>query len=271
MKVLYIAGLSHCGSTFTSRLLSQHSDIFVPGEVFYLHTFLNEEKGVCRCDDRLASDCPFWGHLESKIRSLAPDPSKIARMDTYAPYEWMKSLKGSFSSDPAGQKFAEYNKRFFQLLEDETEADIILDTSKTVWRLLPLYHHLGHDLKVLHIIKNPKNQIGSRLNRGMTFWKSALHKYGRRNFLHQYFFGDENRYRKLRFEKLAEDYKGELQSIYDWLDLDHEDPFEGEKTEWHHMLGYEARLERPDPQRVEKDHDFTWPRQLVVNALEALY
>ena len=59
VRVLYIAGAGHSGSTFLDIMLSNHPDIFGAGELANLPRggWIDDE--YCTCGRR-ANDCPFW-------------------------------------------------------------------------------------------------------------------------------------------------------------------------------------------------------------------
>lgn len=275
MTILYIAGLSHSGSTLTTRLLNEHSDVFAPGEMIYLHTLFGEgreDEILCRCESISAWNCDFWnGELLSSIREINDEIWKMTKVDPYPPREWIKSLSGVYP-ESNGQDFIDMNRKLFELIRTETGSSIIIDSSKTLWRLLPLYRNLGEEIKVLHVIKSPENQIGSRYKRDMnSFFRSAIIKYWRRNYLYEYFFDNDDRYKKVRFETLARDFDSTMSSIHEWLGLDHEPPLEGEPSPWHHLGGSNPDLVRPDPDRIEKEFNPTYLQRFVMDALERLY
>ena len=279
MTVVYIAGLSHSGSTLTSRLLNEHSKIAAPGELINLHTVFHEfDEGrghfhECLCQSISPWECEFWGNgLLDSIQAISPDVWKICRPDLHPPKSWFKAITGFYPSHD-GQTFTDMNRKLFNLLREETGKPIIVDSSKFLWRALPLFRSMGDDFKVLHLIKTPRNQVGSRVKkRNMSsFLHSAIGKYGRRNFLCKYFFDDGERYKKVRFEELATDFESTLRSIHKWLGLDYENPIDGPDSPWHHLGGSNVPLTKPDIKRIEKDGEYNLTQSFILKSLERLY
>ncbi|MFB6347603.1 MAG: sulfotransferase [bacterium] len=279
MTVVYIAGLSHSGSTLTARLLNEHSQMASPGELINLHTVFDEFDGErghfheCLCESISPWDCSFWGDgLLTSIQDISEEVWKICRPDLHPPKSWVKAIFGQYPTNN-GLSFADMNRKLFDLLREKTGKPILVDSSKFPWRALPLFRQMGDEFKVLHLIKSPKNQIGSRVKkRNMSsFFHSAILKYWRRNFVYQYFFDEGNRYKKVRFEELAKDFEPTLKSIHNWLGLDYENPLEGPDSPWHHLGGSDVDLVKPDPERIEKNVDFTMFQSLVLKALGRLY
>ena len=77
VRVLYIAGLAHSGSTLLSRVLGEVEGLFAAGEVYALsERIANGDR--CGCGAALG-ECPFWGAV---LRSAFPDGDALPRLRT---------------------------------------------------------------------------------------------------------------------------------------------------------------------------------------------
>ena len=71
MKVIYIAGLGHSGSTFLELLLASHPDVVGLGEIglqverLMLESSSGAGEALCSCGTT-ARECEFWGELVAK-------------------------------------------------------------------------------------------------------------------------------------------------------------------------------------------------------------
>jgi len=62
IRVLYIAGEGHSGSTFLDIMLGNHPDVFGAGELSNLPRGGWIDNEYCTCG-RQANDCPFWSYV----------------------------------------------------------------------------------------------------------------------------------------------------------------------------------------------------------------
>jgi len=77
VKVLYIAGLPHSGTTLLARILGEVEGFFAAGEVYALSERI-EHGDLCGCGAPLG-ECPFWS---AALRSGFPDGDALERLRT---------------------------------------------------------------------------------------------------------------------------------------------------------------------------------------------
>src|SRR5438105_14394685 len=65
VKVLYIAGVSHCGSTFLGTLLGQAEGVFFAGELAHAARS-HELDQLCGCGEPLR-ECPVWARVFERV------------------------------------------------------------------------------------------------------------------------------------------------------------------------------------------------------------
>jgi len=66
------------------------------------------------------------------------------------------------------QRYDRFWKAVFDIVEHETEADVLVDSSKTAWGQIErprLLQNSGHDVYVLHLVKYPQALVSSRWRR----------------------------------------------------------------------------------------------------------
>src|SRR6185503_4540845 len=72
MRVIYIAGTSHSGSTLLDLMLNAHPAIFASGELLKLNRQLkikDARKGThapCSCGAPSLWECPFWSAVDRR-------------------------------------------------------------------------------------------------------------------------------------------------------------------------------------------------------------
>ncbi len=277
--ILYVAGLAHSGSTYLSRVLNQHPQIFAGGEILDIHEQFQKETVGCACN--LAEDgtslevqCPFWSEIRKKCENLPWPLKEIARLSHDRRLEWMKALLGSYERN-GETSFGEKNLELFRLIGWRANSPIIVDDSKTLWRLLPMDRTIPERVRILHLLKQPENQVHSRKKRGYNFYHSAIMKYLRKNALYWYLFAESDRYQKLRFEEFVQDPEDQLARVFDWLGIETINPFEVEGQSYHHLSGGKPRrsgtLEKPDPDRLSEAHEYSKLQQILLNTLRYFY
>ncbi|MCF8023721.1 MAG: sulfotransferase [Clostridiales bacterium] len=282
MKILYIAGLAHTGSTLLSRILNQHSQIFAAGEMINLHEEYGSKQHSCSClweaNAPEKYKCDFWTEIFDSLDQKGYRPETISRLSKDRRLEWIKACLNFYP--PGGKElFRERNKYLYKKISEKVNSEIILDSSKSLWRLLPLSRILKEEeLYILHLIKKPKNQLASRLKRNYNFWHSALLKYFRKNWLLNLFFRNHKNYLKIYFENLVYQPQHNLQQIYRLLNLSFEDPFEPPQKTAHHLRGHieayksKKSIKKPSPARLkETKTDFNQPQQWMINFLNYFF
>lgn len=172
MKIYYIVGLEHSGTTLSDYLLSAHPSVLGLGEIsqFFSPSHMQRymelwgdlpDVSLCSCG-RSWRECGFWGELID--------------------------LCGLYSSDPLKDK---YRKLLDHVRSTRGEDAVIVDSSKSVdsLKLLVEYHHdLGislADILVVFTIKDARGFVTSMINKqeakrsvvsvvqGFNYWTGA--------------------------------------------------------------------------------------------------
>lgn len=174
-KVLYIAGVGHCGSTILNLLLGSAKNTFSLGETKPLPIFLQEEKTPhrthqfnCTCGEKVIN-CPIWRDLDiSKDNLLSDQVSPDFRLSIV----W-----GAIKKD-LPEVNASNSLIYPQLLsrakrEKGKHVEWLIDSSKDMELLAHLMKAESIDLHVIHMVRSAPANVNSLERRGRN-WLSAL-------------------------------------------------------------------------------------------------
>jgi hypothetical protein len=168
--LIYVASNGRSGSTLLELLLGAMDNIWALGEVSVLPWELKTKVRPCGCGKDI-HDCPFWqGVLKPLNRDILDVDGKICwlRESHFAgrlirPKELFRIFlkQGSINRKALGQ-FCQDNQELFQAIAGQAEKrkgkkiKYLVDTSKDVYRLSWLALCPELELKVIHIIKDPR-------------------------------------------------------------------------------------------------------------------
>jgi hypothetical protein len=249
MKVIYITGASHSGSTLLAMMLNAHPEIISVGELYKLNMKLkkNAETGgypPCSCGAPSLWECGLWSRVNKRI--LAKTNGSLDDLGVLD-YSNMDARSSA-------------NAVVLRAISEVTGKPIVVDSSKTIERLAYLLR-----LKELHVhpivlLRDPKGQVSS-----------IRRKYGG-------FFGPILRYervyerlrRELRsiphsvacYEDLVRHPEQTLQHLLKSLGLD----FHPQQLKWGHDANHFVggnRLRRQRPNNSELILDERWRRSLT--------
>lgn len=157
MKILYIAGRGHSGTTAFDLALGATNDFLSCGEI--ASGIGRHPDGICTCDDTTGS-CAYWSDKLSHIN--AEDAEYILIADR--PY----SIINAITSAPS-KKYSDLNGLVFSKISDGTQK-IIIDSSKEVTRALRLHKiYSNDDFRCIYLIRDPRSVFQSYLKRYKKF------------------------------------------------------------------------------------------------------
>ena len=149
MKVVFIASLSHSGSTLLDLMLNAHPDVTSVGELKQLGRFARLEKPNrrlrCTCGADSLLTCEFW--------------TKVSALTKAATGRTIGELNVEDYEDKA--QFDEDNVALFEAIAAVSGKHYVVDSSKQVTRLALLLENPGLDVYPIFLIRDPKGQICS--------------------------------------------------------------------------------------------------------------
>lgn len=230
LRVVYIVGASHSGSTLLDMMLNAHPDIISVGEVLKLNEVKRSRSGKleptkCSCGAIGLSQCAFWSRVNQQI--LRTHGRSIAELDVND----YRELGG-----------ADANAILFEAIHEVSGKKIIVDSSKMPKRLGHLMRVEGLEVYPIHLIRDPRGVISS------VFAKKGL----MRSILHYEIVHAQTRtllrsvpHTTIRYEDLVTEPEATIDTILEPLGL----RFNPGQLRWaeqvkHSFAGNHVRLER---------------------------
>ncbi len=159
MRVLYLAGWGRSGSTLLASILGQFPGAFAAGELRSLWVRGMLEGRLCGCRKPVLA-CPVW---ENVIASAA-FPLSAAEMGAIQgtslrtrdyPAAWLR-LAARRGIDERLQRYVDTYATAYRAVAAATAADVIIDSSGYPLDALYLARHGDVDLRVLHLVRDPR-------------------------------------------------------------------------------------------------------------------
>jgi hypothetical protein len=150
MRVIYIVGASHSGSTLLDMMLNAHPQIVSVGELLKLNRVKASKSGKpkltkCSCGAWGLSQCEFWSQVNEGIKRT--HGKSFADLDL-----------NDFGQTERGQ---DANSMLFRAISDVSGKKFIVDSSKMPRRLEHLTKLKELNVYPIHLIRNPKGHVAS--------------------------------------------------------------------------------------------------------------
>jgi len=231
IKVIYIAGDNHCGSTIVGRILGQLDGMFMAGEIRDLWDRGVKDRVACSCG-RPIPECELWGEVLARS-TPQPAPSTQAMIDL----QWEPTRTRHIPAvvmpgrdERLRRQWApliDYTTTLYHTIVDITGCKVIVDTSKAPFYGLML--GLVPDLEVsyVHLVRDPRGSAFSWFQRRISSAKKkGLEHHGRPseaaislrwvalNVLSEFVGGQfAGRALRLRYEDFLLDAQGSIERI----------------------------------------------------------
>jgi hypothetical protein len=161
-KVLYIAGSGRSGSTILDNILGEVDGSVSAGEVRFLWERGMRDDRTCACGEPFSS-CPFWGDVLTRAYGGrdAVDPKRM--IELLAQGTRARRIPMMVGSPARRHAFVdgldELSYRLsalYRAIADVSGARVIVDSSKLPTYGLVLDQVPGVDLRVVHLIRDPR-------------------------------------------------------------------------------------------------------------------
>jgi hypothetical protein len=163
VRILYIAGMSHSGSTLLNLMLNAHPQIISVGELIDLGRRTGPQdtgrrKFVpCSCGAPSLWDCEFWSSVNARL------------MDQLG-----KSLSDlDILSDRSLDFHAAHSAVVLRAISEVSGRTFIVDSSKRPGRLAYLMQINGLEVYPIHLIREARGQIFSLLRKNGGFFQQV--------------------------------------------------------------------------------------------------
>lgn len=160
MKVIFILGSGHCGSTLLDLILDSHSKIVGLGQCEKIGV-----KKTCACGKDF-SECNFWSDIiknnhvffNSKINGIYR--SKINFIFNKERY-FIKNKKKAIKKND----YIEMTEFLYELALNKSNSSVIVDSSKNPDRVLALLRSKKIEPVVVHIVRDGRGVLWSYLKK----------------------------------------------------------------------------------------------------------
>lgn len=275
IRVLYVFGTGHCGSTILSFVLDTHPKIICLGEAKPNVKIQrrNPQDFSCSCG-LTVSQCPFWQQLfelvqQQGLRFSADDWTNDYRYRNRLLnrlFETRLALRfDSVASRLPGhrgrnRRIDDVNVASMQAALELSGRVVFADASKREGRLTRLLSLPSLDVKVLHLIRDVRAFVCSHKRRGISvreasLWWRRTQEFGLR--LRRKLRADQ--YLPVRYEDFGRDAQAALDEISSFLELAPAPLPEVIDPTEHHILGNRIRLGGP----LQVSTDEKWRRELT--------
>ncbi len=159
MPVLYIAGTGRSGSTLLASVLGSADGVFNAGELRFTWERGLADGALCGCH-RPVKECPVWtsvfGHAFGGFDSVDPD----AIQQALAGRTRMRRLPGLLRDRGKPARVPERLRttlpQLYRAILDTTDSKLIIDSSKLPTYALLLSELPEIDLRILHLVRDPR-------------------------------------------------------------------------------------------------------------------
>lgn len=179
-RILYIAGYSRSGSTMLDLALGTHPQCASAGEL----TFLLDDAGTpgrrCTCGAPYG-DCPVYGPwlATAEGRAALADRTLLRWVERRA---GLPALMQGLTPLRVARAYRAHMRGLTAQIARATGAEVIIDSSKSAraatGRPLALATLAQHDVRILHLTRDPRSVVGSYCETGSN-WVREGHRRAR--------------------------------------------------------------------------------------------
>ncbi len=264
MKVVFILGSGHCGSTLLDLLLDCHSQIVGVGELQHL-----ARNPVCACG-RNVVDCPFWYAAATKIKYDLQVHRKKIDFLLNRPCFWQRRGLDWRRLDSENDFIGVYQSLFEHILQQSGKEVIVL-SSKSV----PLFELLQKseviEPVVIHLVRDGRAVVWSymkKYNSTLPFiWKWIAENIKVEILKLRY---KQIKFLTINYQQLTRDPEGTLKAILAEMSL----PWQSEILNFrdfpHHQVGGNRMKLRKDStikEDLEWKSKMPWQYKILTNFL----
>jgi hypothetical protein len=223
VRVIYVAGVSHTGSTLLGHILGELEGTCYAGEIRNTWQRGILENRICTCNVPFA-ECPFWQAVVERLPFAAEQQAeKLRSLNREAVRPSLGfPLRGTEMRQADQTAFAAPTEALYAAAGDVAGVRQLVDSSKSSLYAAFLRRLPTIDLRVVHIVRDPRATVYSHLRRhsfgyGETFKLSLW--WLRSNVAIEKLADASVPYARIRYEDFVEDPAGSLSQVTDALGL----------------------------------------------------
>jgi hypothetical protein len=280
LKIVYIMGAGHIGSTVVDIVLGHDRHIESLGEVAKYHRYGWEldENRKCACGSSVFA-CPFWSEVRSRWSKAVEESDGRRQLELKKRYEgsrmgWLRLLWNSRWPGSAFKRYQVGTEELYRSIQGAGGKDILIDSSLMPRRAFALTLNSGIDLYLIHMVRDGRGVMWSLMKpnkktltkayvpaspwRTARYWVTA-------NLQSWFVFRRVSADRRwlMRYEDFATDPAGVVGHIGDLVGLDLSHLVVGRavtaaELERHTVGGNRVRMQKD----IEIRSDFAWQQHL---------
>lgn len=248
MRIIYIAGDGRSGSTVLDAIFGNANDSISIGEGYRFWNRYYTADTLCGCSEKIES-CILWGTIHKRLTTEFPsynhdDISK--RIQYLLKFRNIRRIPDLISL-PDWKFFCTIVRRFYELIAEESKANIIIDSSKNCGWLKLLIALEIEELKVVYLERNLEGVANSwkKKKRLPEYYDRVEYMPVKSTFLSlkswlkvKYSFfklKDQTDYMLIRYEKFIADPRFYLDELNQFLKIDLS--FENLEYKFNHGIG----------------------------------
>ncbi len=173
LRVLYVLGIYHSGTTVLSNLVGQLDGFFCVGELRTLWPKLTLPESRCGCGEFLVQ-CPVWSKILSSAFGDGEDRIAVARQmwqdqrdALHEHHTWLRVRSvlrhrgHGLSANTPLWRYASGLERLYQAIAEQAGAKVIVDASKEPTDAALLLRMPGVDAAFAQIVRDPRGTVYS--------------------------------------------------------------------------------------------------------------
>ena len=264
VRVVYVAGSGHTGSTLLAMLLDSHPAIVSVGEIAVkpkIRRRGDDGRQHCSCGATIA-DCGFWQRLFRRVREDGFDlgPGRWTN-DYRSEQRWLRRLFAHDSAYRPVRRFQQWaadhlpvhaatlrqtdrvNVSFMRAALEVAGAQVFCDTTKQSMRMRRLLRIPELDVKVITLVRDVRGYVASAKRRGHSVRHAASTWLADQELIGEMTrsMPDDRRF-LLKYEDLCGDLIPTLQRLYAFCGVEDFNPGTVVTSKNHHVLGNSMRL-----------------------------
>lgn len=277
MKLVYLVSSHNAGSTPIALVANAHPAMVSPGEMVGPGGRFHDSQGpVCSCGKEVAI-CPFWSEVGVRFqeKNFPWQPDKWGLDFRFPGHAWLSRLAlnrpdilawrlSLFSKLPWFSKKIQdmlvRNLEFARIVLDVSGRKVILDASKHPQRLYHLNRIPELDLRIIHLLRDPRGWCNSRRKNFNEPLEQTAHHWVKQNSRISQIISQTPKSKKftLRYETFCENPQSAMAQIWALADLPAVTLPDNLNTIEHHLLGNRMRTRKD----LKIKQDLSWQTQL---------
>ncbi len=263
LKVIYILGASHSGTTLTAMVLGALPDVSTIGELKLSHLG-DPEHYSCSCGSLIRA-CPFWRDVRGRMaaRGQAFDVANAGTdiFDMPSPYvrrllrplyrgpKWEALRDAALSLSATWRmglpRLQHQNAELIRAVCELNGVSTIVDSSKTTLRAKHLLRNEALDVRIVRLVRDGRGTAHIYILERNDPMPAAAMEWKRSTLEGEAFLKgvDPARWIEVRYEELCRDPAATIARICQFADV----PFDGEvrcfRSNEHHIVGNYMRME----------------------------